>query len=483
MILKDLNSPLWRLSSLYSIVDKKNEELIFTPNSIQKQINNILSKRKILLKARQFGVSTNEILKMFDFSCWNKNVTTCILAHEKDAVTKLFRIVRRAHDFMDDELRPELDRGEGSKYEFYFPSMNSRIYCDLESRGDTINWLHISEAAFVDDPTKLLVTMQAVPMDGIITIETTPNGMNWFYDYWNQDNGFTKHFFPWFLHEEYQMETSTLELTNDEVRLCEYALKKFDVRITDPQIAFRRFKQKELKHLFIQEYPEDDASCFLSSGNAACDLKVVTELLKNAIEPKRITKSGIKIFKERKIGSRYVCGADTSEGTSIDYSVGTVYESSTREQVAIIRGKFKPFDFAYLLDEMCHLYELPGGILPLLSVERNLHGHAVLLQLSEHIRYNNLYVHTDNKLGWLTDRVTRPIMIDTFIDGIENGTIKLTDSVTLQECLTLVELNGKIQAGVNKNDDAVIASAIATQLCIKMGEVDLYANIAKLIRV
>jgi len=59
---------------------------------------------------------------------------------------------------------------------------------------------------------------------------------------------------------------------------------------------------------------------------------------------------------------------------------------------------------------------------PLVAVERNNHGHAVILELNESPELPNLYVHKDDKLGWLTDRISRPLMIDGFIDAVEHGT-------------------------------------------------------------
>ena len=70
--------------------------------------------------------------------------------------------------------------------------------------------------------------------------------------------------------------------------------------------------------------------------------------------------------------------------------------------------------------------------MPLVAVEKNNHGHAVLLELKEHIKYPRLFVPEGKKdPGWITDRVTRPIMIDTFIDGVENGTISLLNHDTI----------------------------------------------------
>ena len=260
-------NPNWRLNNLYRIVDKKSQLIPFRQNAIQARLNKSDAQYKIILKARQFGITTNEVLKMFDNTIFTRNVTNCILAHENDAVKKIFRIVRRAYKFLHPDFRPRLDRGGGSKYEMYFPEINSLIYCDLESRGDTINWLHCSEAAFMDEE-RFISTSQAVPLNGKITLESTANGIgNFFYETWvDQENAFEKHFYPWFFHDEYKIEQDIDDLTTSESELCGFAKEKFEITISTNQIAYRRQKKKELKDKFIQEYPEDDNTCFLMSG-------------------------------------------------------------------------------------------------------------------------------------------------------------------------------------------------------------------------
>lgn len=435
-----------------------------------------MSGKDIILKARQFGVSTACILSQLDECIFNRNFNACILAHEQDAIQKLFRIAKHAYNNLPDLFKPVLARGGGSKYEMIFEEINSKIYCDLESRGDTINWLHISEAAFIREQDRMLSTMQTVPINGIITIETTANGMNHFYDSWMDDNGFKKHFFPWYIYPDYNIPIDRLKLTPEENELKAMVMKKYSLALTDAQINFRRAKIKELKAMFFQEYPEDDQGCFLSTGDAAFDLVIIKGLLDQCHEPIE-TDGPIEIFKKFNSNLQYIIAADPAEGIGGDSSVAVCFNVNDLEQVAVVRtNSHDPFEFAHLIYKMSNLYHKGGRPYPICAVERNNHGHAVLLELSEHIRYPALYSAKDEKLGWLTDKVTRPIMLDTFIEGVENRTIKINHPETLKECLTLVELNGKVEADEGKHDDCIIACAIATQICIQEST-DLYTDI------
>lgn len=480
----------WRLNHLYKIVDKEGNRRKMKPNLVQEKILRSTSLRKMVLKARQFGVSTGCIIDKFDDTINNHNTTSCILAHEQDSIKKLFRIVHRAYNFMHPALKPVIDRGGGSKYEMFFPNINSRIYCDLESRGDTIQRLHISEMAFIKEEDKLKATLQAVPLkNGKVTIESTPYGIaNMFYDMWNDPHQpYEKFFFPWFVFPEYAIEDGVPVVRSaDEKDFARSARKRYGITATDAQIRFRRYKQRELGRLFIQEYPEDDQTCFLSSGMSAMDLFLVKQLMDKAGPPIYEDRK-LKVYKEFNNSHRYACGVDTSEGVGGDNSVAVMFDANTREQVAVLcAGKSRPSDFAHEVFALCKRYqadpkhERPW---PLVGVERNNHGHAVILELDEHIGYHNLYVHRDERKGWLTDRVTRPLMIDTFIDGVEKQSVKLNDLETFQECLTLVDDEGKVQAAEGKKDDRVIASAIGLQMVLESSVGTLYDNIREKILV
>lgn len=478
---EELADPQWRLNHIYSVVNKAGQRVGYFPNSIQRLILKEHEKRKMILKARQFGVSTHCLIELLDFTMFNPDVTTCILAHEQDAIAKLFRIPTRAYEFLPEELKPRLSRGGGSKYEMYFPKINSRIYCDLSVRGDTIQRLHVSEAAFIKDQDELLATLQAVPLDGYVTLETTPNGMgSYYYDMWSDPKQqYSKLFFPWYLFPDYQIPCAPLEMSQDEVDLCHRVKAKYGFNLSYAQINYRRTKQSELGKLFAQEYPEDDITCFLASGSAAINLFKVKEQMDKKKSPIAETAT-FRQFVPYKKDRLYVCGADPAEGVGGDSSVGVIMDAKTREECAVIwSNQWSPYQFAHELDDFCKLYTSGGRPLPLLGVERNNHGHAVLLELEFHIQYENLF-YTDEertRAGWLSDKVTRPILMDCFIDGVENRTIILHDPDTHSECLTLIVENGKAQAAKGKHDDRVMATGVAVQMCIECAPLAIYDNI------
>lgn len=481
---KLLKDPDWRLDNLYKIKDKNQKIIRFKKNYIQQMLHNNSSQFDDVLKSRQVGISTYYLLKKLDKTMFTPNYTACILSHKRESMEKLFSIIRRAHKLMHPKVQPILDKGGGSKYELRFPEIDSKIYCTMEAVSDTVNDLHISEMALMENSDRVDTSMDAVPInDGIISIETTPRGFNHYHQFRTmKESLFRRHFFPWYFHDEYQIHTDEkLKYTADEKKLITKAKKLYGYDVTPAQIMFRRqkIKQKKDKKKFQVEFPEDERSCFMGSGDSPFDLKQLLEMINNLEEPVHKTDT-LEIYKPFDKTKNYVCGADTAEGKGGDYSVGVIYEVDSMEQCAQIRSnKWKPRIFADELNDLCLMYSKPGRIMPLLAVELNNHGHAVMLQLEDHLSYTNLYECKDGTNGWLTNSVTRPLMLDAFIDGVEDEIVVLNSYDTLNECLTFVNNKGKLEAEVGQHDDTIIASAIALQMCIKeRSNLSLYDNIS-----
>ena len=126
----------------------------------------------------------------------------------------------------------------------------------------------------LEDLTRIMSgAMQAVSPDGYIFLESTPNGATgMFYQEVqkaiNGDGEFMLHFYAWFMFDEYRVALEpgeTLDYTPEEQALVDkHAL-------APEQIKWRRRKMREpeMDVKFIQEYPEDPYTCFLTSGDSA----------------------------------------------------------------------------------------------------------------------------------------------------------------------------------------------------------------------
>jgi hypothetical protein len=151
------------------------------------------------------------------------------------------------------------------------------------------------------------------------------------------------------------------------------------------------------------------------------------------------------------------------------------------EEVAFFRGQLPPSAFAKKLKEICDIFTT-GFRTPILAVEMNNHGHAVLLKLIETYHYGNLYFRKDkeDEPGWNTNLLTRPIMIDQLIETVGDELVKFHSEQTHKEIAMLVEKNGKIQAPSGKTDDCVMSAAIGVQVFLEqVAAVNHYQNVSR----
>ena len=137
----------WCLTHLFKIQTKKSQKIVFDPKPIQKLLIKYwwFWHMILVLKARQEGVSTFFLLFHLRRTLFTQNCTTCILAHKRESLVKLFRIIKIANDLCPNSI--QLADGRvwhkpkakyDTKNELYFEGLDSRIYVALELRSDTL---------------------------------------------------------------------------------------------------------------------------------------------------------------------------------------------------------------------------------------------------------------------------------------------------------------------------------------------------------
>lgn len=163
---------------------------------------------------------------------------------------------------------------------------------------------------------------------------------------------------------------------------------------------------------------------------------------------------GLTIYAAPKFGSKYVIGADPAEGNpTSDASAATVMDRITGEEVARISGRFEPSTFAGYLSQLATYYNKAGVL-----VERNNHGHAVLLWLRDNSKAARLTGH-DGREGWLTNSLGKSLMYDTAADSFRDKQVTLHSFTTY---LQLASIEGaSLSAPDGEHDDEATGFALA----------------------
>jgi len=508
------------------IVDKDARDVRLEPNSTQRYLDRLVKQlreakrpvRLIVLKARQMGVTTWGLSRMYARCCQRPGHTALLAAHKDAESANLFLRVRRFHRYDPEQLPTEYS----SRRELVFSAPHgSQLRVSTASpelgRSGTVIDFHGSEVAYWTDPLATLTAVLAcIPKpatnwDTTVILESTANGMGGeFYERYRQaapaepdspwqtvprgrgEDGFLAVFLPWHTCPEYRVRRvpAGFERTAEERELAErYGLD-------DAQLAWRRWViAEELAgdvERFRQEYPSCDAEAFLVSGRAYFPGDRIQAMLAaprpeirvgwfpSSGEPRFLygDDGPWRVVDMPRLGAVYAIGADVAEGLDpteshrpehTDRSVADVIDVGTRRIVAKFAARVHEDQFARQLVAAARFYHNA-----LLGWETNGTCGGSLTAEIKRLGYSNVYFrrHYDRiadrwteQVGWRTDRVTRAMMLGDLRRMIRDGDLDVWDADTLDELASfVVDAKGKAAAMPGKHDDEVMALAIAVQM-------------------
>lgn len=447
------------------------------------------------LKTRRCGISTIEQAESYWLTCMFEHQHAVTLAQTATDTEGIFDISRTFYReaMPGSPAKPPIPAKDLAERRFKWHNGRSLFKigtagAEAFGRGSTFQRAHLSEVAFWKGRKEvledLLAGLEIATRRGEVVRESSPRGAaGLFYEKWQKGKvpgaASTNIFIPWPLDPTNRIKVSPARrkkilasLDEEEVAL----IGRFS--LDQEQIAWRRAMKKRWGKRFYQEFPEDDESCFLTSGVCFFDDDVLFDLGKNLgtgedrILEKRI-RGRLTIFKRPRKGARYIVGADPSEGVlgGCPCAAG-VLDFETGEQVARLHGWIRPPDLARYMAQIGRVYNHA-----ILAPEANNHGQSVLdcLRLIERYPTSRIYHHVTvdadsrkrvKKLGWVTDSKSRPLMLDALALALRDGSIVVNDAAFLSECRTFnlqeTTQNGfSYRADEGAHDDLVIAWAIA----------------------
>ena len=163
---------------------------------------------------------------------------------------------------------------------------------------------------------------------------------------------------------------------------------------------------------------------------------------------------GLSCFLAPEAGRAYAIGADPAEGNpQSDESAASVVDVLTGEQVAVLAGRFDPSVFAGHVAELAEFYN-DAEVL----IERNNHGHAVLLWLAEFSSVSCL-AGLDGKPGWLQTGKGKPLCVDAAADALRDGVTGIRDVGTRDQLASI--MGSTLKAPEGEHDDRALAHVLA----------------------
>jgi hypothetical protein len=303
-----LSDPMWRISHLYKIIIKGDDEdedekglvVQFKPNRAQRRFIERLHHRNIILKARQLGFTTLIAIVWLDHALFNANSRCGIIAHDREAAKVIFRDkVKFAYNNLPADLKAAMPLEADNADELLFAHNNSSVRVATSMRSGTIHRLHISEfgkicAKYPDKAAEVVTgSIPAVPLRGITIIESTAEGAEGeFHDMTQramalQDQGkkltekdWRFHFFPWWDEQQYRMAVGGAVITdedNEYFARIEAAMKTvIDAEQRTWYVATRDTDFSGNDERMWQEYPSTPKEAFQVSSEGCYYNKQVT---------------------------------------------------------------------------------------------------------------------------------------------------------------------------------------------------------------
>lgn len=488
------------VETILQIEDKSRRRVPFTLKPIQRDMVRTRTGRDVYVKPAQVG-STSILMALYYKECVTRPGTNSVVVAHEEFITQ--RLLKKVHSFIETAPSGLPQPYHQSAYEITWPKLNSSFYIGTArsyvfGRGETIHNLLCSEYAFWPYTGRIIgPALERVPPDGHIDIESTPNGEgNDFYELYTGvqeriglgTSRFTSHFYPWTMEPDYTLPPDSpyalpidrhtpLELTREEEEVIE------KLGADEDQIRWRRMKIGELEllkrngemvKLFPQEFPEDDLSCFIVSGDMVYDLEILADMDRNSCKPVG-SRNGLDIWVYPKEGFRYSVVIDPGQGKVTQTAI-TVWrfwiddQGEHGEHCATMAGLI-PTDLTALYSKDIGSFYNRAMLIP----EANAHGLAVVNGIKD---YGNVYWRKDivsgrlsRELGWLTTKKTKPFMINELKSMLPRLTIRDADIIAELRNIRYSDANIVSVGRDDLHDTVAIAVSCRQSRTVKKGYV------------
>lgn len=552
-----------RAKYLYQIRTKDNRLVGYQPNEAQIYLDQVRQEeferseavkgvkqcKIILLKGRQIGGTTDTAMFNMDIMLNVNMAYGLILAHDDATTPIIYEKYRQAYlnlpdavqlteddgtEILNEEgepliisIKPKVESFSGKQLKFE-DKTQSRVLVrtagsgDNVGRGDTLNYVHLSEFGSYDYAIDVLTAInQSLPKNSFVysVIESTANGVSGkgqgFYELWkkseqewnkfkngltNSFEGYRPVFIPWYMMSEYRKPliggklisldgiNFTPEQRKEFIETEEMLVEEvFDNKDDAMQaINWYRWCVKENCAYDInramREYPTTPEQAFISSDNSFFDvtrLFSIKHKYENEGEPDYMLgdlnddyefvegrHGNLKIWEEphKDYENRYIASCDPAYGIEEgDYACMMVYDRLDDKFVAKWYGTLKE---DLLAEELVKLgiYYNHAMIIP----ESNLRTVVNLIEPNGIMPYPGEvyeYEYTSGRIDYGFQTMNnKKELVDNYIQWLREDYGRIRDISLIKEHTTFVKTvtNGRPKYGASEgsHDDQVIAMAL-----------------------
>ena len=446
-ILKCKKSPLYFINTYGFIKDPIRGKISFALYRFQEiTLEQFLKNTfNLILKSRQMGLSWL-VAAYALWLCLFYNEKKVLMISIKDATAKaLLKKVKYVYQNLPPFLQSELTEDNMSKMAFVTGSEIESVPTSEEAgRSESLSLLIIDEAAFVRWIENIWqAAFPTLSTGGSGIILSTPNGMdNFYFDLWSRALENKTLFKPIRIHWWYHPERDN------------------------------RWLEIQKANMSSQQLAQEVFGDFIASGNLVFDVEALRTMQEECsmISPIETLYTGehdpdfpcgLYKFGQPKKKMDYILSVDPAKGGAGDYHAAHILERMTGKQVVEYRTKIPLEEFNKRIFELGLEYNHA-----LASIENNNMGIASNL-FFKNKDYPSLYEYrsplnpNQADLGFPTNSLTRPLLIDELDKSIREGVCGVQGIRTVNELLNFTwSRKGKAEASQGKHDDLVMSLGI-----------------------
>jgi hypothetical protein len=420
-------------SKYFYIVHIDHGKIIIPLTDYQKELLNSIQENRfsIILQSRQSFKTTTLTIAILHYILFNEDKEVALLGNKEKQSKGVLERIKLAYELLPMWLKhgvrywnkKNIELANGS-------SIQAAATSSASIRGDSIAFLLIDEAAFIDNWEEFYTSTYPTIASGResrIVLVSTANGMNHFYKMWE--------------------DARRAERTGDK-SISEFVC--FEVNWRDVPGRDEDWKRQTIANTSEEAFLQEHDNIFLGSSNTLVSISALHSMVfKDPI----FEKDGLKIFKRPEKGHTYVASVDTARGSKNDYSAISVVDVTQYpfEQVATYRNN----EISYVVypDVVYRIVKEYNDAWCI--VENNDIGGHVVHELNDTFEYDNLVNDSKVKyeLGVRTTTRTKNTGCSNLKDLAENKKLIINDFDTIAELSTFEERGKSYQASRGHNDD------------------------------
>lgn len=389
--------------------------------------------------SRQLGKTTVVAIFLAHFVCFNEGKAVGAMAHVRPMAMEVLARTKQCIELLPDFLQPGIVEWNKTSIELDNGCSISAYASSPDAvRGNAFAMIYVDECAFITNFIEAWLAIQPVISSGRrskIIITTTPNGLNHFYDIWNQalakKSGFTPYNATWTSVKE-RLYTDG----DDGVFDDGYSWSSNTIGGSS-------------KEAFMQEHNTE----FMGTNGSLISGWKLAKMDWLACDPQD---GGLfYAYKAPVAGNKYIAVLDPAEGRGQDYHALHIIDITgfPFEQVAVFHS-----------NKTSHLI-LPDVLIRYLTmyndawiyIELNSTGHSVAKSLFSELDYENMICDSYNDLGMKQTKRSKAIGCSTLKDLIEKDKLIINNKETIAEFRTFAENGVTWKAEEGFHDDLVMA--------------------------